>query len=160
MKIGFIGLGAMGRPMALNLLRAGHELRLHDARRQAVPELSGKSVWVDAAGDTAEGAEVIFTCLPGPAEVEAVALGDQGLMNRLIKGSAWFDLTTNAPQLMKSLHEKFSVRGVEVLDAPISGGPKGAERRQLALWVGGNEKIFQKYVNLLRDLGDEPTYVG
>jgi len=161
MKIGFIGLGAMGHPIAVNLRRSGHQLHLYDVLPQATGELSADSVsWVDTPGRAAEGAEVVFTCLPGPAEVEAVATADDGLLHSMNKGSAWFDFTTNAPQLMRSLHDKFAARGIDVLDAPISGGPKGAASRQLAIWVGGNKKVFEKFSHLLRELGDEPIHVG
>jgi len=161
MKIGFIGLGAMGRPMALSLRRAGHRLRLYDVRRQATHGLGGElASWVDTPAQAGEGADVVFTCLPGPLEVEAIALGNDGLLGAMAKGSTWFDLTTNAPHSIKSLHDKFAVRGIEVLDAPISGGPKGAQSGQLALWVGGNKKIFDKFFSLLREIGDQPTYIG
>jgi 3-hydroxyisobutyrate dehydrogenase len=161
MKIGFIGLGAMGQPMALNLWRAGHQLRLYDLRRQVIPELTGGSAsWADSPAQAAEGADVVLTCLPGPAEVEAVALHDDGLLNAMTKGATWFDLTTNSPELMRSLHDKFALREIEVLDAPVSGGPKGAQSRQLALWVGGNKKIFDKFLTLLLEIGDQPAYIG
>lgn len=161
MKIGFIGLGAMGRPMALSLRRAGHQLRVYDARPQAAAELIAESAsWFDTPAQAAEGADVVFTCLPGPSEVESVALRSDGLLNVMVGGSVWFDLTTNAPELIRSLHDKFASRAIDVLDAPISGGPKGAQSRQLALWVGGRKEIFEKYRPLLLEIGDEPTYVG
>lgn len=161
MKIGFIGLGAMGYPIALNLRRGGHQLRFYDVRPQAGGELAGDSISApDSPARAAEGADVVFTCLPGPAEVEAVAIGDGGLLGAMSKGSTWFDLTTSTPQLIKSLHGKFSARGIDVLDAPISGGPKGAASRALAIWVGGDKSAFEKHVHLLREIGDEPAYVG
>ena len=162
MEIGFIGLGAMGHPIALNLRRGGgHQLRFYDVRSQASGELTGDFVsWVNSPARAAEGAEIVFTCLPGPAEVEAVAVGEHGLIGVMDKGSAWFDLTTNAPQLIRSLHDKFAARGIDVLDAPISGGPKGAASCELAIWVGGDKNIFEKYFRLLGELGGEPTYVG
>jgi 3-hydroxyisobutyrate dehydrogenase len=123
--------------------------------------LTGDCVsWVNSPARAAEGAELVFTCLPGPAEVEAVAVGESGLIGAMGKGSAWFDLTTNAPQLIRSLHAKFAARGIDVLDAPISGGPTGAASRELAIWVGGDKNIFEKHLRLLEQLGGEPTYVG
>jgi 3-hydroxyisobutyrate dehydrogenase len=161
MEIGFIGLGAMGHPIALNLRRGGHQLRFYDVRPQATGELTGDSVsWANNPARAAEGADVVFTCLPGPAEVEAVAVGEHSLIDVMDKGSAWFDLTTNAPQLIRSLHDKFAARGIDVLDAPISGGPKGAASCELAIWVGGDKNIFEKHFRLLGELGGEPTYVG
>ncbi len=161
MKIGFIGLGAMGRPIALNLLRTGHQLRLCDVRRPPIPELIGESAsWLDSPAQAVDGADVVFTCLPGPTEVEAVALADNGLLNAMPRGSTWFDLTTSAPDLIRTLHDKFALREIAVLDAPTSGGPKGAQSRQLVLWVGGNKQVFEKFLPLLRDFADEPTHVG
>lgn len=161
MKIGFIGLGAMGRHMAANLQLAGHELRVHDVRREAAAALvAAGAVWSEGPAQAASGVEVLFTCLPGPAEVEAVALGDGGLLGAMEAGSVWFDLTTNAPDLVRRLSATFAARGVRMLDAPVSGGPKGAQSRKLALWVGGDAAIFEQYVPVLKAMGDEPLYVG
>jgi 3-hydroxyisobutyrate dehydrogenase-like beta-hydroxyacid dehydrogenase len=161
MKIGFIGLGAMGRHMARNLLTAGHALVVHDIRREAVaPHLAAGATWAETPRAVAEGAEVVFTSLPGPPEMEAVALGEQGLLPGLVRGSAYFDLTTNTPGLVRRVHEAFRARGVHMLDAPVSGGPRGAETRRLALWVGGDEAIFTRYRPVLEAMGDQPYYVG
>lgn len=161
MKIGFIGLGAMGGPMAANLLLAGHALRVHDVRRDAAAALTqAGAVWADTPAQAAAGAEVLFTCLPGPAEVEAMALGDGGLLAAMAAGSAWFDLTTNAPDVVRRLEKAFAARGIHLLDAPVSGGPKGAQSRRLALWVGGDAAVFEKYLPVLKAMGDEPLYIG
>lgn len=161
MKIGFIGLGAMGRHIAANLLLAGHELRVHDTRREAAAALVADGAeWADCPAHTASGAEVVFTCLPGPKEVEAVALGDDGLLTAMRSGTVWFDLSTNAPDLVRRLSTMFATRGVRMLDAPISGGPKGAQLRRLALWVGGDGTVFEQYLSVLRDIGDQPFHVG
>jgi 3-hydroxyisobutyrate dehydrogenase len=161
LKIGFIGLGAMGGHMAANLQRAGYELRVHDARREAAAGLvANGAVWSDSPAKVASGVEVLFTCLPGPREVEAVALGADGLLGAMDAGSVWFDLTTNAPDLVRRLSETFAARGVRMLDAPVSGGPKGAQSRRLALWVGGDAAVFEKYAPVLKAMGDEPSYVG
>ena len=108
----------------------------------------------------AEGAEVVFTSLPGPVEVEAVALGDHGLLAGMRAGTAYFDLTTNSPTLVRRLHARFAERGVAVLDAPVSGGPRGARTRKLALWVGGDEAVFQRHKSVLDAIGDQARYVG
>ena len=161
MKIGFIGLGAMGGHMAANLQLAGHELRVHDVRREAAAGLvANGAVWADDPAGAASGVEVLFTCLPGPAEVEVVALGDDGVLGSMDAGSVWFDLTTNGPDLVRRLSERFAARGVCMLDAPVSGGPKGAQSRRLALWVGGDAAVFEKYASVLMAMGDEPLYVG
>ncbi len=161
MKIGFIGLGTMGRYMASNLIKAGHELVVHDLRREtARPHCQAGAIWADTPRAVAEATEAIFTSLPGPAEVEAVALGEQGLVAGLTPSKAYFDLTTNAPSLVRRIHGVFLEHGSHMLDAPVSGGPRGAETRKLAIWVGGEEGVFQRYKPVLDAIGDQPYYVG
>lgn len=161
MKIGFIGLGMMGRHMASNLIKAGHELVVHDLRREAAaPHCQAGATWADTPRKVAEATDVVFTSLPGPPEVEAVALGGQGLLEGLAASKVFFDLTTNAPSLVRRIHEVFTARGIHMLDAPVSGGPRGAETRKLALWVGGDEGVFTRYKPVLEAIGDQPYYVG
>jgi 3-hydroxyisobutyrate dehydrogenase-like beta-hydroxyacid dehydrogenase len=161
MKIGFIGLGTMGRHMASNLMAAGHELVVHDVRREAsAPHREAGARWADTPRGVAEATDVVFTSLPGPAEVEAVALGEQGLLSGLAAGKVYFDLTTNAPALVRRIHAAFVARGIHMLDAPVSGGPRGAQTRRLALWVGGDEGVFKRYKAALDAIGDQPYYVG
>ena len=161
MKLGFIGLGTMGRHMASHLIAAGHEVAVHDVRREAAaPHLAAGARWADSPRAVAQGAEVVFTSLPGPAEVEAVALGPQGLHEGLAKGAVYFDLTTNAPAVVRRVHGALAGQGIHMLDAPVSGGPRGAETRKLALWVGGDEAIFTRYRPVLDAIGDQPYYVG
>lgn len=161
MKIGFIGLGAMGRFMAENLRRAGHALQVHDVRADvAAPLVREGAIWASSPAQAAVQAGVVFTCLPGPAEVDAVALSEAGLLAAMKPGAVWFDLTTNAPERIRALSEKFATHGIGVLDAPISGGPQGAKSRRLAFWVGGEESTFNRYQDLLRSMGDTPLHVG
>ena len=135
MRIGFIGLGVMGAPMAANLARAGHTLRVNDLRRI---EVAGAS-WADSPAVAVADAEIVFTSLPGPVEVEALAAQ---LEPRLARGAAWFDLTTNSPACVRRVHSRLAPRGVQFLDAPVSGGPTGAQSGKLALWVGGDQPIY------------------
>jgi 3-hydroxyisobutyrate dehydrogenase-like beta-hydroxyacid dehydrogenase len=161
MKIGFIGLGLMGSSMALNARAGGHELAVHDLRRDAAaPHLAAGAKWADTPRLAAEGAEVVFTSLPGPREVESVALADDGLLAGMRQGAAWFDLTTNSPSLIRRLHETFTARGPHLLDAPVSGGPLGAKTRKLALWVGGDRAVFDRHKAVLDAIGDQAMYVG
>ena len=161
MKIGFIGLGTMGRHMASNLIKAGHELVVHDVRPEAsAPHRKAGAGWAETPREVAEATHVVFTSLPGPSEVEAVALGEQGLLAGLAAGKVYFDLTTNSPALVRRIHAVFAARGIQMLDAPVSGGPRGAETRRLALWVGGDETVFKRYKPVLDAIGDQPYYVG
>ena len=161
MKVGFIGVGTMGASMASHLQEAGHELNVSDLRKEAAaPHLAKGAVWKETPREVAEGVEVVFTSLPGPVEMEAVALGPDGLISGMKKGAAWFDLTTNSPSVVRRLHGTFKDKGLHLLDAPVSGGPKGARTRRLALWVGGEREIYDRFKPVLDAIGDQPYYVG
>ncbi|MGH7299107.1 MAG: NAD(P)-dependent oxidoreductase [Candidatus Rokuibacteriota bacterium] len=161
MNIGFIGLGIMGASMASNLQAAGHALSVHDVRKPAAaPHLAAGAVWKETPRAVAEAADVVFTSLPGPPEVEQVAIGPDGLLHGVRAGSAIFDLSTNAPALVRRLHALFAARGAHVLDAPVSGGPTGARTRRLAIWVGGERSVYDRHRPLLEAMGDQPYYVG
>ncbi|MGH7037648.1 MAG: NAD(P)-dependent oxidoreductase [Stellaceae bacterium] len=161
MKIGFIGLGMMGSGMTANLQKAGHELVVHDLRRAAAePYLARGAEWADSPRAVAEAAEIVFTSLPGPPEVEAVALGDNGLLAGMSRGKAYFDLSTNSPVTVRKIHAAFAERDVYMLDSPVSGGPRGAASGRLALWVGGDEQIFNRHKAVLDAMGDRARYVG
>jgi 3-hydroxyisobutyrate dehydrogenase len=161
MRVGFIGLGIMGASMASNVRQAGHELVVHDIRRAAAaPHLAAGAVWADTPRRVAEAAEVVFTSLPSPAEVEVVALGEEGLGAGMGAGQTYVDLSTSSPALIRRIHAVFTPRGTGVLDAPVSGGPRGARTRRLALWVGGDEEVFRRCRPVLEAIGDRVTHVG
>jgi 3-hydroxyisobutyrate dehydrogenase-like beta-hydroxyacid dehydrogenase len=161
MKIGFIGLGTMGGPMALNLIKAGHDVTVHDISKDAAKsQLAAGADWADTPADLGKASEVVFTSLPGPVEVEAVTLGPDGLLEGMSPGDSYFDLTTNSPTLIRRVHAVFAEKGVNVFDAPVSGGPKGAKSGKLALWVGGDEAQFNENKAVLDDIGDRAMYVG
>ena len=161
MKVGFIGLGTMGAPIALNAMKGGHELIVHDIRREAgEAHVKEGAEWAASPREVAAASDVIFTSLPGPKEVEAVALGPDGLLSALEPGKVYFDLTTNSPTLIRKIHGIFLEHGVQVLDAPVSGGPEGARTGRMAIWVGGDEATFARHLPLLNAMGDKPTYVG
>src|SRR6478735_3142872 len=127
MKVGFIGLGTMGASMAANLQKAGYDVVVHDIRRAAAERhMAAGAVWADSPKALAEQCEVIFTSLPGPPEVQEVALGENGLLAGMKEGSAYFDLSTNSPTLVRELNRRFSEKHLYMLDAPVSGGPRGA----------------------------------
>ena len=160
-KVGFVGLGTMGANMAFNCLQGGNEMVVHDIRREsATPHLEAGAVWADTPREVAESSDVVFTSLPGPVEIEAVALGESGLLEGLTEGKTYFDLSTNSPTVIRHIHEVMAARGVSVLDAPVSGGPRGAKSRNLAIWVGGDKDLFDKYKSVLDSIGDKAYYVG
>ena len=160
-KVGFIGLGTMGAGMAANIQRAGYELVVNDLREEAAsPHLAAGAAWADTPRQVAEAVDVVLTSLPGPPEVNAVALGPDGLIHGLRPGSAYLDLSTNSPTLLRELHATFAARGVDVLDTPVSGGPAGAKSGKLAIWVGGDEAAFQRHRAVLDAIADQVFYVG
>jgi 3-hydroxyisobutyrate dehydrogenase len=161
MKVGFIGLGIMGKSMAANLQKSGHELVVHDLKRDAAaPHIQAGAVWADTPRKVAEATEIVFTSLPGPPDMESVALGEQGLLSGFQKGKAYFDLTTNSPTVVRKVHAVFADKGVHLLDAPVSGGPHGARTGKLAIWVGGEEDVFKRYKPVLDGFSDQAVYVG
>ncbi len=161
MQIGFIGLGTMGASMAANLQKAGYALIVHDARREAAARhIAAGAVWVETPREVAAATEVMFTSLPGPPEVEAVALGPDGLLAGIREGAAYFDLSTNARSLVQKIHAAFAEKGAHMLDAPVSGGPHGAATGKLALWIGGDRAIFDRYKPVLDAIGDQARYIG
>jgi 3-hydroxyisobutyrate dehydrogenase len=159
--VGFIGLGTMGAGIALNAIKGGHELVVSDmGRNVAARHLAAGAQWADTPREVAQQSEIVFTSLPGPAEVEAVALGADGLIEGLAEGAIYADLSTNSPTLMRRLHATLAERGVAVLDAPVSGGPDGANSGKLAIWVGGEREAYDRALPALRSMGDQPCYVG
>jgi 3-hydroxyisobutyrate dehydrogenase len=161
MRVGFIGLGTMGSGMALNTLKGGHDLVVHDINREAaIPHLETGATWADTPRQVMDASEVVFTSLPGPPEVQAVALGDNGLLHGVRPGKVYFDLSTNSPTLLRHIHAEFAKVGAHVLDAPVSGGPRGARSGRLAIWVGGDRAIYDQYKHVLDAIGDKPYYVG
>ncbi len=161
MKVGFIGLGTMGGSMAYNTIQGGHELVVHDIRREsATRHLEAGATWADSPREVAEASDIVFTSLPGPTEVEAVFLGEDGILQGMSAGKVYFDLSTSTPNLIRRIHDIASGQGVEVLDAPVSGGPRGAESRNLAIWVGGDKDVFDRCRPALDAIGDKAYYVG
>lgn len=161
MQVGFIGIGTMGGGMALNVRKAGYALMVHDLKRESAQahEAAG-AVWASSIGEIGRGCDLVFTSLPGPAEVERVALAAEGLLATMKPGSAWFDLTTNAPKLLQRLGPLFEAKGIHFLDAPVSGGPSGARSGKLALYVGGDEDAYRKHKPVLDAIGDQALHVG
>jgi 3-hydroxyisobutyrate dehydrogenase len=161
MQVGFIGLGMMGASMAANLQKAGVKLVVHDLRRaSAERHLAAGAEWAASPREVASQTDVVFTSLPAPPDVDAVALGENGIIAGLKPGGAFFDLSTNSVAGVRALHKRFQERGAEMLDAPVSGGPSGAKSGKLAIWVGGDEGTYERCKKLLDAMGDEPRYLG
>jgi 3-hydroxyisobutyrate dehydrogenase len=161
MRVGFIGLGMMGKGMAANLQAAGHDLVVHDLNRaSAEPYLAKGAVWADSPKALAEQSEVVFTSLPVPADVEAVALGPDGLIEGMKADTAFFDMSTNSVEVVRKISAKFAEKNLYMLDAPVSGGPGGAASGKMAIWVGGDEQQFHRYQSVLDAMGDQARYIG
>ncbi|GAI25438.1 unnamed protein product, partial [marine sediment metagenome] len=145
MKTGFIGLGTMGGWMATSILKAGHTLTVHDLRLEvAKPLLNSGASWADTPRAVAEASEIVFTSLPGPKEVETVAIGKNGIIEGIRPGGVFIDLSTSSPTLARHLYRLFKNKGAHMMDAPVSGGPTGARTGRLAVMVGGDEEIYQQ----------------
>lgn len=158
MRVGFIGLGTMGGSMALNAQKGGHDLVVHDLRREAAaPHLRAGAAWAEGARAVGEVADVVLTSLPGPREVEVIA---DELLASMKPGVPWFDLSTNSPTVARRIHAKFAGKGIPMLDAPVSGGPSGAKSGKLALLVGGDKAVFDQYRHVLDAIGDQVIYIG
>jgi 2-hydroxy-3-oxopropionate reductase len=161
-RVGFVGLGIMGGPMARNLAEAGHELVLYNRTRSKAEELAGE-VGAEVAtnpGEVAERSGVIFTMLPGPPEVEEVVTGEDGLLQGAGEGSLIVDTSTSSPVLARELARTARERGVKMLDAPVSGGDVGAIEGTLSIMVGGDERDFERARPLFEVLGETVTHVG
>ncbi len=156
MNVGFIGLGNMGGGMAANIVKAGHAMVVHDVSDKAVAALVAQGATkVESPRAVAAQSEVVCTSLPGPKEIEGVALGEQGILAGIRHGSIYIDLSTSSVSLTRRLGAEFQKVGAQMLDAPVSGGPQGANAGTLALMVGGDEAAFQKAKPLLDAMGDK-----
>lgn len=161
MKVGFIGIGTMGGHMAYNLCKAEFEVSVHDLNKDlSRRHLEAGATWADSVKDIAQNNEVIMTSLPGPKEVQDVALRADGLLANMKPGTVWFDLSTNSVTVVRALHAQFKEKGIHMLDAPVSGGPKGAQSGKMALLIGGDKAVFEKYRKVIEAIGDQIFYIG
>jgi len=161
MKVGFIGLGLMGSGISANLQKAGHAMVVHDMRRAAADKLCAAGAeWAASPRAVAEASEIVFTSLPGPPEFEAVVSGKDGVLAGIQRGQPLFDFSTNSPTLIRRLAPLFAERGAHLLDSPVSGGPAGAASGKMAIWVGGDETVFERYRPVLDGAGDQILRIG
>lgn len=161
MNLGFIGLGKMGRPMTLNLLKAGHSVTVHNRSRAVVDELAGQGALPAASpAEVAAQAEVVMTCLPTPASVEDVYFGEGGLLGAARSGQLFIDHSTVSVALSRRLAEAASERGAAFLDAPVSGGTAGAAAGTLTIMVGGDRAAFERALPVFQAMGKNIHYIG
>ncbi len=160
-KIGFIGLGIMGKPMAGNLIVAGYQLVVHDINREAVKELVAKGAEEALSPkEASESADAIVTILPDDDTVEQVAAGKEGVLEGMSEGAILVDMSTISPTTAKRIAKKLEANGMEMLDAPVSGGEVGAIEGSLSIMVGGKQEIFDRVLPVLQKMGKNINYVG
>jgi 3-hydroxyisobutyrate dehydrogenase len=160
-KVGFIGLGHMGKHMAAAVLRAGYELTIHDIRPEAAedPLLAGAR-WADTPRATAAASDVLITSLPGPEQVDAVVLGPDGVLSGLRPGTFYIDMSTSTPGEMRKIADAAAERSVQTVDAPVAGGMRGARNATLTIMAGGTEEAYQACLPVLRAMGEKIFLVG
>ncbi len=163
MKVGFIGVGFMGRHMARNIAAGGYEMTVFDIRKEAAEELlSMGAEWADSPAAVAAASDVVFTSLPRPQDVEEVALGEGGILSGAGTGAGttYFDLSTTDPDTIYRISAAADDAGVTALDAPVSGGVGGAEAGTLCVMVGGDEDAYLRCKPVLDRIGDKVMYCG
>ena len=161
LQVGFIGLGIMGRSMAGHLQRAGHRLHVYNRSRAGAEALQAAgATWHDTPGELAASCDVVVTIVGYPADVEALYLGRDGLVERARPGALLIDMTTSSPGLAVRIAEAAAARGIDALDAPVSGGEIGARDAKLSIMVGGSEAAFERALPLLRLMGPNVVRQG
>jgi 3-hydroxyisobutyrate dehydrogenase-like beta-hydroxyacid dehydrogenase len=160
-NIGFIGLGHMGLWMANNILKAGHSLTVYDIKREAAEPLLKKGAsWAETPKEVAEVSEVIFTSLPGPKEVELVALGADGILTGIKPDCVYIDLSTNSPDMSRKLYDRFKEKRAHVMDVPVNNGLPESMGGKLMLMAGGDEDVYQRCKPIFDVMGDRVRYFG
>jgi 2-hydroxy-3-oxopropionate reductase len=160
-KVGFVGLGIMGMPMARNLMAAGYDLVVYNRSRGKVDELATEgAVAAENLGEVADRSDTIITMLPGPPEVREVVAGENGLLEGAGEGTLILDMSTSSPILARELADIAGEKGVGMLDAPVSGGDTGAEEGSLSIMAGGTEEDFRRARPLFEVMGDTVVHVG
>ena len=159
--VGFIGLGNMGAGMAANIQKAGYPMVVHDVREGATrPFLELGARLATSPEEMARLCDVTFTSLPGPAEVEEVFIGPDGLLQGVEEGRIYVDLSTSRPTLIRQIEPLFRQKGAYILDAPVSGGKSGAASGNLAVMVGGDPEVYKRIKPILDSFGDKVFYAG
>lgn len=161
MKIGFIGLGIMGKPMSRNLLKAGHELVVMDRNAEVVKALAADgAATAGTPKEVAERADVVITMLPNSPDVREVVLGADGVIHGARPGSAVIDMSSIAPLVAREIGERLKAKGVEMLDAPVSGGEPKAIDGTLSVMVGGKKEVFDRYYPVMKAMAGSVVLTG
>lgn len=161
MKIGFIGIGQMGKHMARHIQAAGYGLVVNDVQKEIAAGLLEKgAAWADSPKALAESCRIVISSLPGPRVVEEVVYGNNGLKSGWKNGDIYIDMSTNSPLTVRRIAEDAKTMGVNVLDAPVSGGTVGAEKGTLTIMVGGDIKALEKVKPVLETMGKNIYHVG
>jgi len=160
-KIGFIGLGIMGRPMSKNLLKAGYELTVYNRSKASIEELVREgAAAVNSPREVAENSDVVITVVTDTPDVESVILGEHGVIEGVRKDMIVIDMSTISPSVTRNIADKLRVKGAHMLDAPVSGGDTGAKAGTLAIMVGGDEIVFKSCLPIFQAMGKTITHVG
>jgi len=161
MKLGFIGLGVMGRPMALNLMKHGHQMGVYARRPQSVePLVAAGAVSYKTPAALAAACEAVFTVVTNSDDVEQVVLGEDGIIHGARAGSMVVDMETISPTVARNIAQALAAKGIDMLDAPVSGGPMGAEQATLSIMAGGKPAVFERAKPLFECLGRTIVHMG
>lgn len=161
MNLGFIGLGVMGRPMALNLMKHGHQMGVYARRPQsAEPLIAAGAVSYRTPAELAAACEAVFTVVTNSSDVEQVVLGENGIIHGARAGSVVVDMETISPTAACNIAQALAAKGIDMLDAPVSGGPMGAEQATLSIMVGGKPAVFERVKPLFQCLGKTIVHMG
>ncbi|MBE7173541.1 MAG: 2-hydroxy-3-oxopropionate reductase [Williamsia sp.] len=159
-RIGFIGLGIMGKPMALHLLKAGYPLAVLEKNKAAAELVEAGAHAYATNSAVAENSDIVITMLPDSPDVQEVVFGADGILQGIKPGSLFIDMSTIAPAVAKNLYEVFQQQAVGALDAPVSGGQVGAEAATLSIMVGGSDKAFARALPLFQCMGKNIVHIG
>ena len=159
MKLAFIGLGTMGAPMAQRLVDAGYDVTVHNRTREREEKVTGAKR-ADSPQEAARGCDVVFTMVSDTPDAEAVITGEDGALRGMVAGSILVDMSTISPSVTQTLAAQLAEKGVEMLDAPVSGGSEGAQKGTLAVMVGGKAEVLERVREPLSHLARTVTYVG
>ncbi|MDP1422113.1 NAD(P)-dependent oxidoreductase [Peribacillus simplex] len=159
--IGFIGTGVMGKSMATHILNAGYELLVYNRTQSRTTDLVKRgATWINTVGELSEKADVIITMVGYPQDVKEIYLGEEGILHKAKKGTYVIDMTTSSPILAREIHKKAKEKGINTLDAPVSGGDIGAQQAKLAIMVGGSKENFEAVTPILKLMGTNIVLQG